>query len=77
MLAARAFNIGSVFTWSLDDFSGFNKLLGLPDDAYIMCMIPLGYLEQGRFSQARRRPLGDVVHWDRWGDQRQAPPSSS
>ncbi len=75
MLAARAFDIGTVFTWGLDETSGFNELLGLPEDARVMCLIPLGYLEQGRFSQPRRRPLGEVVHWDRWGEQQEAPES--
>ena len=75
MLAARAFEIGSVLTWTLDDESGFNELLGLPDDSFVMALIPLGYLERGRFSQPRRKPLGEVVHWDRWGDQRDAPDS--
>ncbi len=75
MLAARAFDIGSVMTWTLDEESGINELLGLPENAFVMCLIPLGYLEKGRFSQARRKPLGEVVHWDRWGEQREAPPS--
>ena len=75
MLAARAFDIGTVMTWTLDESSLFRDLLGLPDDAFVMCLIPLGYLERGRFSQARRRPLGEVVHWDRWGEQREAPES--
>ncbi len=75
MLAARAFDIGTVFTWTLDDTSGFNELLGLPENARVMCLIPLGYLEKGRFSQPRRRPLGEVVHWDRWGEQPDAPAS--
>ena len=69
MLAARAFEIGSVFTWDLDETSGFNELLGMPESARVMCLIPLGYLAQGSFSQPRRRPLGDVVHWDGWGKQ--------
>ena len=75
MLAARAFDIGTVMTWTLDEDSGVNELLGLPENAFVMALIPLGYLEKGRFSQARRRPLGEVVHWDRWGDQRDAPES--
>ncbi len=75
MLAARAFDIGTVMTWTLDESPLFRDLLGLPDDAFVMCLIPLGYLERGRFSQARRRPLGEVVHWDRWGEQRDAPES--
>ena len=75
MLAARAFDLGTVMTWTLDEESGINELLGLPENAFVMALIPLGYLEQGRFSQARRKPLGEVVHWDRWGDQREAPES--
>ena len=75
MLAARAFDIGTVMTWTFDDSSGIGELLGLPENAFVMALIPLGYLEKGRFSQARRRPLGEVVHWDRWGDQRDAPAS--
>ena len=75
MLAARAFDVGTVMTWTLDEDSGINELLGLPENAFVMCLIPLGYLERGRFSQARRKPLGEVVHWDRWGEQRGAPES--
>ena len=73
MLAARAFDIGSVMTWTLDEDSGINDLLGLPENAFVMALLPLGYLERGRFSQARRRPVGEVVHWDRWGEQRDTP----
>ena len=73
MLAARAFDIGSVMTWTLDEDSGINELLGLPENAFVMALIPLGYLERGRFSQARRRPVGEVVHWDRWGEQLETP----
>lgn len=75
MLAARAFDIGTVMTWTLDEDSGVNELLGLPENAFVMALIPLGYLEKGRFSQARRRPLGEVVHWGRWGEQQDAPES--
>ena len=75
MLAARAFDVGTVMTWTLDEDSGINELLGLPENAFVMCLIPLGYLERGRFSQARRKPLGEVVHWDRWGEQQDAPES--
>ncbi|MCY3880829.1 MAG: nitroreductase family protein [Chloroflexi bacterium] len=74
MLAARAFDIGTVMTWTFDDSSGIGDLLGLPEDTFVMGLIPLGYLEKGRFSQARRQPVGEVVHWDRWGEQRETPP---
>ena len=69
MLAARAFDIGSVLTWGLYETSSFNELLGIPETARVMGLIPLGYLAAGSFSQPRRRPLSEVVHWDRWGKQ--------
>lgn len=71
MLAARAHGLGSVFTWGLDEHSGFNELLGLPEAARVMCLIPLGQLARGSFTQPRRRPLAEVVHWDRWGERRE------
>lgn len=68
MLAARAYGIGATLT-SLymgheDDVRG---LLGLPDDALTMALIPLGYPAKGRWAQPVRRPLDQVVHWNRWG----------
>jgi nitroreductase len=75
MLAARAFGIGSVLTWTLDESTFFRDLLGLPENTFVMGLIPLGYLEKGSFSQARRQPLGEVVHWDHWGEQQTAPDS--
>lgn len=36
-----------------------------------MCLIPLGELARGSFTQPRRRPLAEVVHWDRWGERRE------
>ena len=75
MLAARAHGIGSVLTWSLDEDSGLNELLGLPQDAAVMALIPLGYPARAPFSQARRQPVETVVHWDRWGEQKERPAS--
>jgi len=71
MLAARAYGVGSTLT-SLyagheDDVK---RLLGLPEDALTMALIPLGYPARGRWSQPKRRPVEEVVHWERWGDQR-------
>ena len=70
MLAARAHGIGSVFTWGLDETSGFTELFGLPETARVMCLVPLGYPARGAFSQPRRQAVETVVHWDRWGRQR-------
>ena len=38
-------------------------LLGPPDDALTMGLLPLGYPAQGRWAQPKRRPVEEVVHW--------------
>ena len=67
MLAARAYGIGSTLTTLYagheDDV---RALLGLPDDALTMALIPLGYPDRGRWKQPERRPVADVVHWNHW-----------
>ncbi len=67
MLAARAYGIGSTLTTL---YSGHEddvrKLLGLPDNALTMALIPLGYPERGRWSEPKRKPLDEVVFWDRY-----------
>ena len=67
MLAARAYGIGSTLTTLYagheDDV---RKLLGLPDNALTMALIPLGYPNRGRWSEPKRRPLDEVVFWDRY-----------
>jgi nitroreductase len=68
-LAARAYGIGSTLTTL---YSGHEEdvreLLGLPADALTMGLIPLGYPSRGRWSEPRRRPLEEVVHWEKWGE---------
>lgn len=71
-LAARAYGIGSTLTTlhtgREDDV---RALLGLPDDALTMALIPLGYPAKGRWAQPKRRPLAEVVHFDSWGSTRE------
>lgn len=71
MLAARAHGIGATLTGLYgaheDDVK---QLLGLPDDAATMCLIPLGYPARGRWAQPKRRPVEEVTHWEQWGEQR-------
>ena len=72
ILAARAYGIGATLTTL---YSGHEDdvraLLGLPDDALTMALLPLGYPARGRWSQPARVPLERVVHWDRWGATRE------
>lgn len=72
ILAARAYGIGSTLTsFHVSHEAEVRSLLGLPDDALTMALIPLGYPAQGSWAQPKRRPLDEVVHWDQFGNVRQ------
>ncbi|GID27935.1 nitroreductase family protein [Paractinoplanes brasiliensis] len=67
MLAARAYGIGSTLTTLYAEHEDdVRDLLGLPEDALTMALIPLGYPEKGRWAQPKRRPLDEVVFHDRY-----------
>jgi nitroreductase len=71
MLAARAYGIGSTLTTLYSKHEDdVRRLLGLPDDAMTMALIPLGYPSKGRWAQPKRKPVEEVVHFDKWGSQR-------
>lgn len=68
-LAARAYGVGSTLTtFHTAHEDEVRDLLGLPDDALTMALLPLGYPERGRWAQPRRAPLAQVVHRNRWHD---------
>jgi nitroreductase len=73
-LAARAYGIGTSLTTL---YGGHEEelrgLLGLPADALTMALIPMGYPARGRWAEPRRRPVDQVVHWNRWGATRTRP----
>ena len=72
ILAARAYGIGTTLTTLYARHEdGVRDLLGLPGDALTMGLLPLGYPARGRWAQPKRRPVQDVVHWNRWGATRQ------
>jgi nitroreductase len=67
MLAARAHGIGSTLTTlHIGHEEDVRRVLGLPDNALTMAIIPLGYPSQGRWAQPKRRPLDEVVFYDRY-----------
>lgn len=77
MLAARAYGVGSTLTTLYAGHEAdVRALLGLPDDALTMALIPLGYPARGRWKQPARRPVEEVTHWDRWGTARSRPPAA-
>ena len=67
MLAARAYGIGSTLTSMYagheDDVK---RLLGIPEDALTMALIPLGYPARGKWGPPRRMPVEEVTYRDRW-----------
>ncbi|HEX6547212.1 MAG TPA: nitroreductase family protein [Candidatus Dormibacteraeota bacterium] len=72
MLAARALGLGTTLTRiHLGGEAALKQVLGIPEDVHTFAIIPVGY-PLGRWGEAPRRPVSEVVHWDRW---EQRPPS--
>jgi nitroreductase len=67
-LAARVHGVGTSLTTLYSGHEDeLRELLGLPADALTMALIPMGYPARGRWAQPKRRPVEEVVHWNRWG----------
>lgn len=70
LLAARSMGLGaSLITLPLWNQFKARRILGLPFKAQPVCIVPLGR-PQGRYGPTTRRPVGDVVHLDRYGQRR-------
>jgi nitroreductase len=66
LLTARALGLGAVITTlHLCIENEFKAILGIPRSVKTFCMIPVGW-PAGRFGPVRRRPVGDVMRYDRW-----------
>ena len=66
-LALRSRGLGSVFTNAhLLRAGEVAEILGIPDGVTQTCLIPVAYTRGTDFSPPPRRPLVDVVRWDRW-----------
>ncbi|GAA1193559.1 nitroreductase family protein [Prauserella alba] len=67
-LAARVHGVGtSLTTLYAGHEDELRALLGLPEDALTMALVPMGYPERGRWARPKRAPVEDVVHWGTWG----------
>lgn len=67
MVAARALGIGSTLTtFHISREAEVKALLDIPDDVHTAALIPLGY-PTGRWGEARRRPVEEVVFGDHYG----------
>lgn len=69
LLAARSAGLGAALI-TLPLWSTFlaRRALGLPWSVIPSAVIPLGW-PRGRYGPTTRRPVGEVVHLDRWGNQ--------
>jgi nitroreductase len=68
-LALHSRGLGSVFTNAhllrAHEVAG---ILGIPDGFTQTCLIPVAYTKRRDFAPPPRRPLADVVRWNRWED---------
>ena len=69
LLAARSMGLGaSLITLPLWNQYRSRKLLGLPFSVQPVCMVPMGW-PRGRYGPTTRKPVGDVVHLDTFGNR--------
>lgn len=66
-LAGRALGLGTTLTTvHRIREREVKEVLGIPEDVHTWCMIPVGH-PLGRWGEAKRRPVTEVTHLDRWG----------
>jgi nitroreductase len=66
LLAARALGLGAVLTTPHLFHPGqYEKVLGLPSDVTLTCVIPVGY-PMGKFGPVRRSDPRTMIRWDRY-----------
>lgn len=69
LLGCRAVGLGaSLQTLPIWWVPAVRRILGLPRDVVPVCIIPIGWAK-GRYGPTERRPIGEVVHLDRFGNQ--------
>ncbi len=69
LLAARSMGLGaSLITLPMWSVTMARRALGLPVGVQPVCMVPLGW-PRGRYGPTTRRPVGEVVHLDRYGNR--------
>ncbi|HET7736961.1 MAG TPA: nitroreductase family protein [Tepidiformaceae bacterium] len=66
LLAARALGLGATLTTLIfSDRPAVKEILGLPETIEPFGLIPVGY-PLGKFGPVSRRPLDEVLRWERW-----------
>ena len=69
LLAARAMGLGAaLITLPLWSTTSVRHTLGLPTSVHPCCVVPMGW-PRGRYGPTTRKPVGEVVHLDSYGNQ--------
>jgi nitroreductase len=69
LLACRAAGLGaSLQTLPIWCVPAARRILELPRNVNPVCVIPIGWAK-GKYGPTTRRPIGEVVHLDRYGNQ--------
>ncbi len=66
MLAARALGLGTVFVGVFQE-EPLRDLLGIPEQIRIVGLFPLGYPAEEKREGPKRKPLGEICSFERWG----------
>jgi nitroreductase len=67
-LALRARGLGSTWTTlHLRNADRVADLLGIPAGVTQVALIPVAYTKGLNFRPARRPPVSEITHWNRWG----------
>lgn len=70
LLSARAMGLGaSLITLPIWNVPGTRRLLKLPLNVTACAVVPLGW-PRGRYGPTTRKPVGEVVHFDAYGNRR-------
>jgi len=70
LLACRALGVGATLTTTHCFFEEeLKQKLGVPENMEIAALLPLGF-PQGKFGKTTRKPVGEVLYWDRWDSKK-------
>lgn len=66
MLSARAVGLGTVMTTAHALIEApLREAINLPDDAYPVAIIPIGYPD-AKFGPTTRKPVDEILRWNSW-----------
>ncbi len=69
MLAAHGMGLATLPMIGFDP-EGVRRFLGVPDEYLVTMMMAVGHSANQELPRQQRRGIDDIVHWDRFGQQR-------